>query len=252
MGHFYNKNGEPCYQIERSDGQGLRDTTLRDARKLNLYKSVTTVMQMLRSLPIEIWKIQQLEKAFKDFPFDIGEDDVEIYFKQMVKVSENISEQTRQTGHEIHASLENYYKYGVFLGHVKICQAVVDFIKFEFGNIVWIPEKTFVYSTFGGCVDLHFNSDNRKIVLDFKTKYKNDVKKWLLYDEHKMQLAAYRNGLLMPDAECYDLFISNDTPKLLKLCRVDEKDLQKSWKMFQLLNDFYDLSNNYFPEKIKC
>ena len=62
--HWYNDIGEPVYSVENVTKGGLRPTTLRDAKKLNLVPSVTTVMDVLRKPALEIWKENQvLESA---------------------------------------------------------------------------------------------------------------------------------------------------------------------------------------------
>ena len=43
-GHWYLPDGAPAYEIRGTNGK-VRPVTLRDARKLNLLPSVTTIMQ---------------------------------------------------------------------------------------------------------------------------------------------------------------------------------------------------------------
>ena len=55
-----------------------------------------------------------------------------------------------------------------------------------------------------------------------------------------MQLAAYRVGLVMPQARCANAFVSVSVPGLVHLVEWSEDDLQKGWRMFHgLLNYWY-------------
>jgi hypothetical protein len=49
-GHWYSPAGRPVYEVEDADG-GMRPTTLRDARKLSLVPSVTTVISQTLAKP---------------------------------------------------------------------------------------------------------------------------------------------------------------------------------------------------------
>jgi hypothetical protein len=62
-------------------------------------------------------------------------------------------------------------------------------------NLTWVSEKSFACELgFGGKLDLHAPADGDGIVIDFKTKEFTDPAKVDAYDEHLMQLAAYRLG----------------------------------------------------------
>jgi len=54
MGHWYDGEGNPRH-FEGKDGKG---TTLREARKLDLYPSVTTIGQVKYKFGLEKWKIE--------------------------------------------------------------------------------------------------------------------------------------------------------------------------------------------------
>ena len=58
-GHWYTKEGEPMYTIVGANGVE-RNTTLRDAKSLELVPSVTTVMGMVAKPALENWKMNQL------------------------------------------------------------------------------------------------------------------------------------------------------------------------------------------------
>ncbi len=45
--HWYDRDGKAVFEVPKAKGGGTRPTTIADARKLNLYPSVTTVLSVL-------------------------------------------------------------------------------------------------------------------------------------------------------------------------------------------------------------
>jgi hypothetical protein len=60
-----------------------------------------------------------------------------------------------------------------------------------------------------------------------------------------MQLAAYRVGLGMPDARCANIFVSRNTPGLVKIIEWDQADLKRGWEMFHSLLTFWQIKNQH-------
>ena len=59
-GHWYTKDGTPAYTTMGKTGE--RNTTLRDARKLGLLPSVTTIIGQLSKTGLNTW-LQQIGRA---------------------------------------------------------------------------------------------------------------------------------------------------------------------------------------------
>jgi hypothetical protein len=57
--HWYRQDGGPQYTVKAKDGSD-RPTTLRDARKLNLVPSVTTILKIAAKPGLEAWKQEQM------------------------------------------------------------------------------------------------------------------------------------------------------------------------------------------------
>ena len=57
--HWYFQDGRPCHQVQAKSGNGLRDATLRDARTLGLYPSVTSILNIIAKPQLEAWKQEQ-------------------------------------------------------------------------------------------------------------------------------------------------------------------------------------------------
>jgi hypothetical protein len=62
-----------------------------------------------------------------------------------------------------------------------------------------------------------------------------------------MQLAAYRVGLGMPEAECGNIFVSRNVPGLVAVVKWTQEDLSRGWNMFYHLLQFWQTKNKYIP-----
>jgi hypothetical protein len=233
-GHWYDKDGNPQYTIIGANGKE-RDTDLRDARKLGLVPSVTTILKVAAAPALDIWKQQQLLKSVAEVP-RLDEEPEKEWFSRIVKTSKEAGDKHMDRGTSMHNEIEDYFN--------KRQREYPDFAKEtyfavvrEFGSQNWITEKSFAADGFGGKVDLHCED----IVIDFKTKEVVD-EKTAAYDEQLMQLAAYRAGLNLPNALCANVFV--DLQGNVKIIKHDESDIQKAWLMFSHLLAFYRVKNN--------
>ena len=108
----------------------------------------------------------------------------------------------------------------------------------------WVPEKSFAHPLgFGSKVDLHLPD----VILDIKTKEFSADKVPDTYDEHAMQLGAYRHGLLMPTAQAGILFVSASVPGLCHLVMLPEEELEKGWECFKGLLAYWRAKTGYKP-----
>jgi uncharacterized protein Usg len=256
--HWYDKEGKPAYTIIGTNGKE-RNCTLRDARKLSLVPSVTTVTSILAKPGLIGWQMEQvIEAAFSSPRQAIGEE-YEDYVKRIIFTSNQKSRQAADKGSKLHDKLEKYFKedFSESLDEtewafIKPVLKAVDSVlptSGETGEIInWKAERSFCSPLgYGGKVDLCCLDNKHPVVLDFKTKNTTDPKKFYKYDEHLMQLAAYREGLGIPTARCFDLYFSSEVPGILELHEWKEEELQKGFKMFTNLLEYWKLSNQYDP-----
>lgn len=206
MGHWYTQEGEPMYTIVGKNGKE-RDTTLRDAKQLNLAPSVTTV-DILEKPALVNWFVDQaIMSALTLSRLDCESD--EAYLKRVKADSKEQGIKAATEGTLIHDACEQYYKSQVFVpAYTTHVLNVKDLIEKTFPDVTdWVAEKSFCYDgQYGGKVDLH--SPSAGIVIDFKTKDKLDGKK-LAYDQNR-QLAAYQQGLRLKENVCANVFISRE------------------------------------------
>lgn len=249
--HWYSLDGEPVYTVKAKNGKD-RDTTLADARKMNLVPSVTGIIDMAAKPALVRWMQNQVLEAVITYPpprkihgsFEyLGwEKDIEKWKSKIIEQSKRIGKDAAKLGSEIHDSLENYFKGEEINENHRVYLDSVDEVLKDLEMCGYYPEKSFSHSLgFGGKVDLVCNAPD--IIIDYKTKDSDDFSKQLAYDGHCMQLAAYRQGLNMPKARCYNLFISTKKPGLVKLIEWEEEELQRGWEMFKSLLNYWKLVN---------
>lgn len=238
-GHWYTKTGETAYTVEGKTG--LRSTTLRDARKLNLVPSVTTILGVAAKPGLQTWLQTQVLLAALTLPRKEGEPEQD-WLERVMSDSKAQTKQAAERGTTIHGIIEAYFDKG-YLEHewppyVKnVEKALTD----AFGAQQWNSEKSFAHELgYGGKVDL--SAPN--IIVDYKTK-ETDLAKVEPYHEHEMQLAAYCVGMGYKLEECRAAIVFvNGTTNEVKLCEISSDSLKSAWECFTHLLAFYRLKNN--------
>jgi len=244
--HWYTRDGVPQYTVEAKKG-GLRATTLRDARTMNLVPSVTTILGVAAKPALLAWMQQQVLMAALTLP-KVDSETEEQYIARIIHDSKEQGRAAADAGTDIHASIQGYYE-GYSTGkHNESVTACVQAINGHFGDWGWVSERSFAHDLgFGGKCDLFVPADERGdgFVIDVKTKEFSDPAKVEVYSENTMQLAAYRIGLGLPRARCANVFVSRNYPGLIKIVEHSQEELERSWLMFHSLLTFWYLKNKF-------
>ena len=241
--HWYTRERAPKYTVEAKNGN-LRNTTLADARKMNLVPSVTTIIGCAAKPGLEAWKLNQMMLASMTLPRAPDEPE-ESYVQRVIKDSREHARAAAQRGTEIHTALENWYE-GVMVANMVDYQlGVGEEVKKIFGEPAWESEKSFACDLgYGGKLELH-TDDGDGIVIDFKTKEFTDPEKVEAFDEHVMQLAAYRLGLNLTKALSANVFVSVTKPGLVVVKEWSEEDLERGEEMFYHLLKYWQAKNKH-------
>lgn len=273
MSHWYDDLGNPKYEIVGANGV-LRDTTLRDARKLNLFYSITTVGGIPKSETLNNWQMNQLLEAMLDHPYPApisyvkdldgkpqvirgSADSVNKWKGIISSKADEIRKNTSKRGNELHNALEGYFKTHSIANTDKDIEFVLPILelidtRFKLHTDKWVSEASFSHHLgFGGRLDL-YTSNGQGIIIDFKSKDLDDLSNVKQYDTQTMQLAAQRLLINMPKAQCYNLFIGTKKPGVLKLLPEVWNDkehakINNAEKMFLHLLEFKKLSEGHFP-----
>jgi hypothetical protein len=241
-GHWYTKDGTPAYTTIGKTGE--RATTLRDARKLGLLPSTTTIIRLLSSAGLDSWKQQQVLLAALTLP-RLTDEPEQDWLKRVMQDSRATGKEAAERGTAIHAIIQGYFEQMYMPEKPAYLENIDKALADAFGNQPWISEKSFGHPLgYGGKVDLMakpINGQGSGFVVDFKTK-ETDLDKVDVYFEHELQLASYREGLGMPTARCAIVFVNAITNQV-KLVEVPQDQLQKGWECFEHLLRVYQIKN---------
>lgn len=218
-GHWYTATGETAYTMAKKDGTGDRPTTLRDARKLNLLPSVTTILKVLHKQALVQWLIEQAVLVAVTSPRLPGEE-LDAFIRRVLKDEKQQdveAQKARDLGTDIHAAIEQAVTgraWDISLAvHVN---PVLETLK-QFGEMRF-AEKIIIGKGYAGKTDFIAEDDKAITVVDFKTaKTVPDKEPW---DEHKLQLAAYAAGLGntgSKDVRTFNIYISTTQAGLIKV-----------------------------------
>jgi hypothetical protein len=241
-GHWYDRDGVPRYTIVGKNGKE-RNTTLRDAREHNYVPSVTTIINVAAKHSLTAWLQKQAILAALTLPRYKDEDE-SLWLERVITDSKQQGKDAASAGTDIHAAIQASFE-GHDLGrHQEHVKAVQEALLTHYGDVSWSAERSFSHELgFGGKTDL-FTADI-PAVIDVKSKEFTDPDKVDTYDEHMMQLAAYRVGLGLPKAVCSNLFVSRTVPGLVVFKHWTEEDMQRGWEMFVSLMEFWQAKNKY-------
>lgn len=246
-GHWYDSDGTPRYTIVGANGNE-RPTTLRDARKLNLYPSVTTITGCAAAPGLERWKAEQLMHAALTLPQMEGEPEAD-WVRRVWDDSREQARAAAERGKLIHAAIERHYRGETFAPEMRPwVVAATEAVGHHISRAAeWSPEKPFAHPAgYGGKVDLH-SADCDGIVVDFKTKDSDKLADVKLYDSHFMQLAAYGHGLGFENPQCYVVFIGRDKPAALVL-PMTRTERERGLAQFTALLAYWQAKAGYRPE----
>ena len=210
-----------------------RATTLRDARKVGLVPSVTTVLNILDKPALTNWKVEQAILSALTMPRDPLESDQD-YLARIKRDSVQQAKDAAEEGSRIHDAIDASFK-GIrfdtrYRPHVEGVRAKLA--ELYPGINDWVTERTFASPLgYGGSCDIH--SPSTGIVGDYKSKdlAPGDTKK-LAYDQDR-QIAPYNRGLGLPENEGFNLFVSRTHPGHVVAHVWTKEQLADAWEIFR-------------------
>lgn len=261
MSHYYQLCDDgailPRHFTQMASRDELRATRITDVRKWwrqgqKVYPSVTTVGNVLAKHALVNWKIEQhLEAAWKIGPALFTKyHSVDEFIAAVKALAEIKMDIAPSAGTAMHKVLEDWIQ---GKDTPPEYDHITDAVGIELGRIEvdheWKPEVYFTHPFgFAGCSDL-VNRDG--IVGDWKSKQTADKFKRgkMAYDEQRMQLAAYRVGLRMPKARCFNGFVCIETGEV-DIHWHTEDELDHGWRLFQHALAIWQLQNGW-PDELR-
>jgi hypothetical protein len=252
-GHWYLPDGSPFYTYTNKYGEE-KNVTLRQARPKLAVPSYSMISGCAAAPQLDRWKINQVLRAGAALPRDDFEGD-QAWMDRVLARSRETSETARDLGTIIHGCIEKHLcGESVPVGYGEYVLGAIEGVDMWCGLEGIRPERSFCHPLgFGGKCDVHkkpsidLNDTHNGYVADFKTKDFTADKLPDVYDNHFMQLAAYREGFDMPQARCAIIYVSTAVPGLTHLVEVEQDELERGWEMFCALLTYWQHKNRYFP-----
>jgi hypothetical protein len=241
-GHWYAADGTPAYTYVNAKGE-VKPTTLREARKFNYAPSVSAIGGLAPAPQLVNWKLNQVIQLAHENPRKSTEG-VQAYMERIQKMFWDRGQAIMDKGSEIHGAIERAMTDTVWIPRPEASAAIKTLGEWA-GLDSWHSEKSFCHPMgFGGKCDAH----KPGFVADFKTK-EDFVEGQILktWDNHAIQLAAYRQGFGLINARCAIIYISTQVPGLTQLVEVPQDELSKGWEMFKALLLYWQAKNRYVP-----
>jgi len=244
-GHWYTLEGKPLYTLVGKNGKE-RNTNLRDARKLNLVPSVTTILDQAAKPGLVNWQINQGINAALTLPREEDETDEQFLYR-VRQDSKEQAEKAAEQGTIIHADINMG-----FAGkkESKTFSCVDKIVNGLFPNQEWLSEQSYTSKEegFGGAIDLHSKTG---IVIDFKTKdnLEGVEAKSLVFDNHGMQLSAYAMLLKINTENLtrVSIFIDRKNPEVIVSYVWDRDSHKRHLQMFNALLTYWKCLKKYDP-----
>ena len=252
------------YAKPRYDDKGneiLRDATVKDLKKMlkegrNVAASVTSVMSLINKPSLNNWLIgEHLKQAYENGAQLLKQDSLDSFSDEVKRLTNTETSKARDAGTDFHAKMEATILAKKALERPSeeedLCWKTIDRIDQHLGKAapieLWEVEK-YVYSDmgYGGTIDLYIPGSNAAI-LDYKSKRTKEQwkpGKMHYWDEHLVQLVAYRNTV-HPGARMISVFVCLETGDIEIVEWNDNKQNSRAWWYFLSILRTYKIKNDY-------
>ena len=261
--HWYFPDGTPLHDVPRADGKGERPTSLRDARKLGLFPSVTNVLGVISNPGLAAWKQEQAILAALTLPRHEDEP-LDDFARRVVTDMASEVKSAADRGSAVHAAIEGYAQGGWLPEDKEIARLFEPARQWFDAEVIQVHSVEIAAGNpewgYAGRVDLvaTLRSSGRPTVIDFKTqKVRRDKAgnfKPLLHDTWPLQLEAYRQALIcrdkgLADAAIASVVIGSTEPMPVVVKVWDDADKAGFFRAFLAARDLWVWQKNYCPVK---
>jgi hypothetical protein len=250
-GHWYAPDGRPMHRLPTADGAGERMTTIRDAKRLGLYPSVTSILNLLAKPGLETWKLNQMALATLRAPRQENEGE-EYWCNRVRNAAFEQVEQAADLGTIIHGALEAAMAGNEFDPAMAVYVEPVRSWLCESGIVVLEREVRLVNTAhgFAGTADVMFRYGENGIgILDYKTRKTEPGKAVVAYEDQAMQLAAYAATFWGEEnvgrVLAANVFISTTEPGRMEV--VKHPALERDWQAFKMVAALWRYVKGYDP-----
>ena len=191
--HWYKADGSPCHRLPRAGGDGLRPTTLRDAKRLRLFPGVTSILGIFAKPQLDKWKMRQVALASMCLDRTEGESD-DYFADRIIEEAFAQVEQAADLGSRIHEALEKHFE-GVPVPDDLTVYTRPVFDWKEAKQLEFVERELCLVNKahgFAGTMDVACRYGREGMgAIDFKTRKTKPGVEVMPYDGQAMQIAAY-------------------------------------------------------------
>jgi hypothetical protein len=252
--HWYKADGEPCHAVPKVKGDGTRPTTIKDARQLGLFPSVTNILGVIAKPGLDKWKLKQVAGAAFRSPTD-GKESLEYYCDRIIEAAFGQVVEAADLGSEIHDALEK------ILEGEPVEDRLLPYVQ---PTITWKQEHGLTFSErevvlvnqtegyAGRCDVIAKGKKGQLVILDYKTRRTRPDEPCTPYDGQGAQLAAYAvarwGSAMLPKVTAANVFISTTEPGRMEVCKHD--DLLSEWEYFKAACAIWRHIKGYDPRRV--
>jgi PD-(D/E)XK nuclease superfamily len=235
--HWYTAGGDPCHHVPKAKGEGLRPTTIRDARTKGLLPSVTNILSVIAKPGLDKWKLNQVALAAYKSPAN-GQESAEYYCGRIIEAAFDQVVEAADLGSRIHDALEAILEGRPVDDDLRVY--VEPCIKWKQDRgLTFSHREVVLVNTVEGyagrCDVLGHGKAGQLVVIDYKTRKTKPGEDCTAYDGQGAQLAAYAVAHFGEDkldqvhaANCY---ISTTEPGRFEVYK--HPDLRAEWEYFK-------------------
>jgi hypothetical protein len=245
--HWYTKDGVPCHTVVGKNGNE-RPTTLRDARKLGLLPSVTSILSYLANPALDSWKQRQVLMSALTLKRNALETEDQ-FAARIIDDSKRQASEAAAWGTKFHAIAHGINTGNHCFPADQMQGWALAYDEWYGANIVrTIAAETVLVDTevgYAGTCDLI--AEHQEYGLVFADYKRQDVKngKASFYSKWLYQLAAYRHAYKM-DGVCLSIVVDCNSPTLhVKVW--DDDEVQRGWGVFSALTKVWKAEKGYDP-----
>lgn len=237
--HWYRTDGTPCHRLPCASGGGLRATTIRDAKELGLYPSVTSILGIVPKPALDKWRLLQVALASQRLTRSVNESD-HYFARRIVQEAFTQVADAANLGSQVHSALEKVFDGEPVPEELSVyTDPVLDWK--ESKRLRFVERELCVVNKeygFAGTMDVACCYGSSGIgVIDFKTRKTKQGEKVFPYDGQAMQIAAYgatywgeENLSRMFGANVY---ISSTEPGRMEVCAYRPEELVSEFEAFK-------------------
>ena len=247
--HWYGRDGVACHTVPSLKGLP-RPTTVRDARKLGLYPSVTNIIGVIAKPELTSWLQAQAVMAALTLPRNPGES-VDDFAQRVVADSLTTRDGAAEFGTAFHAGAEQVAHALAVDAEHPAAAWLHHYCAWYRRNVVTLrwTEAVLVNHNLGyaGTADLLIDhAVHGPCLVDLKTMKLKPGYKAKPYSTWCYQLAAYRKALGLP-VKCLNLIVNSVEPAEPIEQVWSEAELETGWRAFEAAHRLWVIEKGYDP-----